>query len=97
MRIVNAIHVSSLDNCVTLAGAAVAGDTVRFVTGDGDGGEKTVTVRGCIPIWHKMAVMPVTKGSGVYKYGAVIGVALEDIAAGDHVHVHNICSPAPGG
>ena len=94
MRTVNAIHVNSMDNCVTLAGVADVGDMVRFLDG---GVEKTVAAGGHVPVWHKMAVRPVEKGRGVYKYGAVIGIALENIGIGDHVHVHNIRSPGSGG
>ena len=94
MKIVNAIYLSNADNCVTLAETADAGDTVRFFD---NGREVTVTVPGHIPIWHKMAVKPVEKGSGVCKYGAVIGLALEDIGVGHHIHVHNIRSPGAGG
>ena len=94
MKVINAIHINDTDNCVTLAGSADAGDAIRFLE---DGVEKTITARERIPIWHKMAVKPIEKRNGVYKYGAVIGIALDDIDIGDHVHVHNICSPGTGG
>lgn len=42
-----------------------------------------------IPFGHKVALRSIAAGEGVIKYGAVIGVATEAIAAGDHVHVHN--------
>ncbi len=43
-----------------------------------------------IPRGHKMAVAAISKGDPVYKYAQVIGYAHEDIAAGDHVHTHNL-------
>lgn len=43
-----------------------------------------------IPQFHKMAVRDIQKGSAVYKYGQVIGLATRDISAGDYTHVHNI-------
>ena len=35
---------------------------------------------------------PIKKGEYCYKYGEVIGEALEDLAPGDYVHVHNLAS-----
>ena len=94
MKTVNAVHVNALDNCVTLTDSAEAGDTVSFLEGSA---ERAVTAHTQIPMWHKMAAKPIGKGESVYKYGAVIGIALEDIGPGDHVHIHNICSPKNGG
>ena len=45
-----------------------------------------------IPIYHKVAVVDVKKGADVFKYGEKIGIADEDIHAGEHVHVHNLRS-----
>ena len=41
---------------------------------------------------HKVARFPIFSGDKIIKYGAPIGVATADIAAGAHVHVHNIRS-----
>ena len=43
-----------------------------------------------IPAGHKVAVRPHRSGEAVTKYGQIIGFAKEDIAAGRHVHVHNL-------
>ena len=43
-----------------------------------------------IGMGHKFALQPIPKGEAVHKYGQIIGFASEDIAAGDHVHVHNV-------
>jgi altronate dehydratase small subunit len=43
-----------------------------------------------IPFGHKFAVRDIGKGELVLKYGEPIGVALLDIKAGSHVHVHNV-------
>ena len=43
-----------------------------------------------IPRGHKMAAEVIAKGDPVYKYAQIIGYAHEDIAAGDHVHTHNL-------
>ncbi|HHV58965.1 MAG TPA: altronate dehydratase [Clostridiaceae bacterium] len=41
---------------------------------------------------HKVAVRFIKKGGEVIKYGAKIGIALEDIEPGQWVHTHNIAS-----
>ncbi len=43
-----------------------------------------------IPAGHKIAVVPITKGTAVRKYGQIIGQATADIAPGQHVHSHNL-------
>ncbi len=66
------------------AGAAVTGryrDTDQTVD---------VTANSDIPLGHKIAVSDVPQGSTIIEYGVEIGVATSDIAAGDHVHVHNL-------
>src|SRR5918994_705403 len=42
------------------------------------------------PAGHKVATRPITKGEPVRKYDQIIGFASEDIAPGEHVHVHNV-------
>lgn len=39
---------------------------------------------------HKIALSDIKKGENVIKYGYPIGHATEDIAAGEHVHTHNV-------
>jgi len=39
---------------------------------------------------HKVAVRDIPAGRHVLKYGHSIGLATSDIAAGDHVHTHNL-------
>jgi altronate hydrolase len=43
-----------------------------------------------IPAGHKIAVRAVPKGKAVHRYNQIIGFATQDIAPGDHVHVHNV-------
>ena len=94
MKTVKAIHVSNIDNTVTITESADAGDTIVFLEDDT---EKTIIARGSTPIWHKIATKPVEKGGSIFKYGSVIGLALENIKEGDHVHTHNTASPGIGG
>ena len=42
-----------------------------------------------IPFGHKIALVPIAAGEQVRKYGQTIGLALRDIAAGEHVHTDN--------
>lgn len=53
-------------------------------------GQAAVTAREDIPAGHKMALCTIKKGGQVVKYGYPIGIAKEDIKAGDWVHTHNI-------
>lgn len=58
-----------------------------------------VTVREPIAFGHKLALRDLESGGQVVKYGEVIGVTTAAIAAGRHVHVHNVSSrrlPGPG-
>jgi altronate hydrolase len=43
-----------------------------------------------IPRGHKVASVAINAGEPVRKYGQIIGFASRDIAAGEHVHVHNV-------
>src|SRR6478736_2146202 len=49
-----------------------------------------VTVRGLIPPGHKLAVRDIAQGSPVRRYNQIIGFASKPIAAGEHVHTHNL-------
>jgi (2R)-sulfolactate sulfo-lyase subunit alpha len=46
--------------------------------------------RSDIPIGHKLAIRDLKAGDTVIKYGVDIGRAIADIAAGEHLHVHNV-------
>ena len=45
---------------------------------------------------HKFALVDITKGQNVIKYGAPIGSATADIATGAHVHTHNMATNLSG-
>ncbi|UOF92452.1 UxaA family hydrolase [Fodinisporobacter ferrooxydans] len=49
-----------------------------------------VNLKDTIEFGHKFAVVPIQKGEDILKYGEVIGAAVRDIDAGEHVHVHNL-------
>lgn len=54
-------------------------------------GDQTIhlTTHQPIPLGHKVALKNIAKGSDIIKYGEVIGIAVADISAGSHLHVHN--------
>jgi len=51
-----------------------------------------VTSRQAIPAGHKIALRDVPAGNPIHKYAEKIGLAIQDIRAGDHVHLHNLAS-----
>jgi len=52
----------------------------------------TVALSRPIPMAHKIARHAIAAGGTILKYGMPIGIATKDIAAGAHVHIHNIRS-----
>lgn len=78
-----ALHVNPKDNVVTCLRAVSKGTTLTVEGVD-------ITAAADIPVFHKMAIAAIPQGGLCYKYGEIIGDALEDIKPGDHVHVHNI-------
>ncbi|MBM3567722.1 MAG: altronate dehydratase [Alphaproteobacteria bacterium] len=67
---------------VVIALGEIAKD--REIPGEG------VRARGTVPAGHKIATRAVAKGQPLRRYDQVIGFAAADIAAGDHVHTHNL-------
>ncbi len=51
---------------------------------------RRIEVRQDIRAGHKVARHPARAGEPVRRYGQIIGFATQDIAVGDHVHVHNL-------
>ncbi|HEX2012462.1 MAG TPA: altronate dehydratase family protein [Roseateles sp.] len=84
------IQLSAADNVAVARQALQAGQTVE-IAGLG------LAVRQAIPSGHKIALRPIAAGAPVRKYGQPIGVALRDIAPGEHVHVHNVGMAASAG
>jgi len=73
-----------------------AGDDVAVTTRTLPAGTRLLTTErvlklpGDVPSGHKLAVRDVAAGAAVHKYGQSIGRASADIAAGQHVHTHNL-------
>ncbi len=77
------IHPS--DNTVVALEDIPAGETIQV-----NGCELTVVED--VRFGHKIAIAPIVAGEQVTKYGASIGLATQPIAAGEHVHTHNLVS-----
>ena len=52
--------------------------------------ELGITVIGLVPPGHKIAVRAIEAGAPVRRYNQIIGTAKQPIAAGQHVHSHNL-------
>lgn len=73
------------DNCVVVARELPVGENVEI-----DGVH--LVVGPAMTIGHKLARCAVSEGEKVIKYGAIIGHATAAIAAGEHIHTHNLDS-----
>jgi altronate hydrolase len=78
-----AIRIHPADT-VAVALAALPAGTPVDVEGE------TMVLTGDVPAGHKFALRDVAAGEAVRKYGQPIGAATEPIAAGAHVHTHNL-------
>ncbi len=74
------------DNVATALVDLRAGDTVVA------GGAVRLTLRQPIAFGHKFALRDIAPDEAILKYGETIGAASCHIAAGAHVHVHNLVS-----
>lgn len=77
--------ISESDNVATALEPLEAGRRIEIKEG-------TVVAIDAIPAGHKIALQAIAAGTGVFKYGSPIGTAIGDIAAGAHVHTHNVAS-----
>lgn len=73
---------------VVVEGLKAGADMLAVITADNS--EFHLQTRMDVSIGHKIALRDIKKGDTVWKYGQDIGVAVADIAKGEHVHVHNL-------
>ena len=73
------------DNVLVAIQTLEAGDTLT-VAG------KRVNVPARLTLGHKLAARAIRAGEKILKYRVGIGSATRDIAAGEHVHLHNMKS-----
>ena len=81
------ILLDAADNVATALEPLVPGDVIAVPEK-----EVSVEIRESIAFEHKFALIPIRKGEYVCKYGVPIGAAYQDIAPGEHVHLHNLRS-----
>ena len=77
------IRLSNLDN-VAIATQTIAPNQNVNV------GDLVISPPVAIQRGHKMALQQIPSGQPIIKYGQPIGLASKEIAAGDHVHTHNV-------
>jgi altronate hydrolase len=70
------------DDDVVIARAQLVGGTTLI--------DEKIKVSGLVPPGHKVASHAMRKGDPVKRYNQIIGFASKDIAAGEHVHLHNL-------
>jgi len=76
-------RIHSRDNVAVAVEDLKAGETLNI-------DNVQVTCRNKIPRGHKFALRSIEAGSSIIKYGYPIGTALQNIEAGEHIHVHNL-------
>jgi hypothetical protein len=79
------LRLDPLDNVLVTIQTLEAGDRVII-----EGRQITVPQR--LTLGHKLAARDIRTGEKILKYHMPIGSATRDIAAGEHVHVHNMKS-----
>lgn len=78
-----AVHLRPQDNVAVARRPIPAGTELRT-------NGHVVRVPAAVRMGHKFAVRPIEEGEPISKYGQVIGFADRAVAAGEHVHVHNV-------
>ena len=68
-----------------------AGEEIAVVTLEGQP-VKEIRLVSDVPLGHKVAMRDLAPDKPIIEYGRTIGAATTAIAAGEHVHVHNIKS-----
>jgi altronate dehydratase small subunit len=84
---IDAIMVAESDNVATCLHDIESGLPVSIMLGKDI---RIVTAADPIPRGHKIAMLDITEGDSIRKYGEVIGKASLSIGEGHHVHIHNV-------
>ena len=80
-----ALRIHADDNVVVVTAPVAAGTRIEVAGA-------TLTAPADLKLGAKLALRPIGAGEAVLKYGEPIGSATRAIAAGEHVHVHNLRS-----
>lgn len=86
--VMDAIRLSAKDGVATMLRPAARGERLSV------GGEGAVEIEAAedVPLCHKIALAAHAPGDRIFKYGEPIGEAVQAIAVGAHVHIHNLRS-----
>lgn len=85
----NAMIINEKDNVIVAIEPITAGSEAVYML---NGEYHKLSVAEDIPMYHKLARVDIAQGAQVIKYGEYIGEAGCAIAAGTHVHTHNVLS-----
>ena len=84
---VKCFQINPADNTAVLLDDAEAGDEIEIV-----GGAGSIVLEQDIEYGHKVALVDISAGEAVVKYGICIGQSTQPIRAGEWVHLHNCAS-----
>lgn len=79
------IRLAAPDNVLMIATTLTEGETVQVLG-------QHIAITRTLSLGHKLAARNIPAGETITKYNFPIGVATQDIALGEHVHVHNVRS-----
>lgn len=79
--------IADADNVGTVVGNEAPGRATLPIIGALTG---SIETQEPVPHGHKIALKPLPGGADVVKYGVVIGRLVRPVAAGEHVHIHNL-------
>lgn len=85
----NAMLINEKDNVIVAIEPLTKGTKAVYQV---NGKSEAVNVLEDIPMYHKIARVPIKAGSQIIKYGEYIGKAACDIPPGAYVHCHNVLS-----
>ncbi len=81
------------DNVAIALQPLAAGETIAV---GGSPLASSLLIRMPIPTGHKVALRTLGPQDKVIKYGQPVGIVTRPIAAGEHVHIHNVVSARAG-
>ena len=84
----SAVSLHEGDDVAVMVTAGHTGDNCTVELANGN--SATLCLGSEIPFGHKISLRMIETGGVVKKYGVPIGRATEEIAAGVHVHIHNL-------
>ena len=79
------VRVNANDNVLICCQRINAGEQVTIA-------DSLHTMTSNIDVGHKVANKAIKQGEKIIRYGVSIGSATQDIAFGEHVHIHNMKS-----